>query len=262
MATSIVDNGPFDPRITSIPFLQNAGGYQGSAGGKTLTRGFIIMENAVNNVKYRCNFLYNPSVVNLTHMLDSSVLADANSQVPDDVTSGHYLMPLSQSVTFSLLFDRTYELWDPSNLYGDAAQAVPLYGVAYDVLSLYKITGIAAPMVVPADGTAADQTSALSAFSKGMFSGGPAGPMINTQVYAVLGPSLSYYGYINELDIQYTHWTQAMIPMRCEVDVTMTLLPTPTSGNRYAPVTGPRAANYGDPLSVSQQLGNSGKAGR
>jgi hypothetical protein len=248
-----MDNGPFDPRITAIPFIQSTSNYDdGRTGGPKLTRGFIIAEKPINNVRYRCNFLYNPSVLNVAHSVDSNVLADPNSQVPDDVTSGVFLMPLSQSVNFTLLFDRTYELWDSSKLTGDARIQVPLYGVAYDVLSLYKITGIAAPMTLPAQGTAADAT-ALSGLQKGAFSGGPAGPMVNTPAYAVIGSSLSYYGFITELDVQYTHWTQSMVPQRGQVSVTMNLLPTPPSGNPYAfPSFTPHTGS----------TGNSGKAGR
>ena len=36
-----------------------------------------------------------------------------------------------------------------------------------------------------------------------------------------------YYGYINEWSVQYTHWTQYNIPMRCVISVNFTMLPMP-----------------------------------
>ncbi|MER5754293.1 hypothetical protein [Streptomyces sp. NPDC002088] len=242
--------------------MQKVVGNGGSgAGGKKLTRGFIIQKDAVSGVRYRCNFLYNPSVLNVSHSVDSDVLADENSKNPNDVTKDTYLMPLQQSLNFSLLFDRTYEMWDSSKLYGDALLWVPQFGVAYDVLSLYKITGVAAPVVIEGDGTDATASSE-KAWQKGNFSTGPAGPMLSNPVFVVIGSTLSYYGIIQSLNVQYTHWTQSMIPTRCQVDITVTLLPTPTGGNKYAPIIGPRVANWGDPLSTSEQLGKNGVAGR
>jgi hypothetical protein len=245
MASRISDNGPFDPRITSRPLLQKVGG------AKTLTRGFIIQEKPVKGVRYRCNFLYNPSVLDFDHSIDDNYLSDQNSQNKDDVTAGHLLTPLQQSVSVSLLFDRHYELWDPSKLFGDALTWVPTYGVAYDVLSLYKITNIAAGY----DATA-QQTS------EGHFGFGPVGPMTSVNVFLILGTSLTYYGKITSIRGQYSHWTQQMIPSRCTVTVSMSLLPLPQGGNKYQPIIGPRVPNNGDPLSTSEQLGKSGKAGR
>jgi hypothetical protein len=258
-ASKIEDNGPFDPRILSIPFLQKDGTSFDTT--KRLTRGFIVMEKPINGVRYRTNFLYNPSAISLTHSIDTGVLADQNSQLKNDVTAGDFILPLQQTLSFSLLFDRTYELWDSSKLYGDALTWVPLFGAAYDVLSLYKITGIATAMSVTGDNNT-DVQGAIDNFKKGEFAHGPVGPMIYTPVFIVIGSTLSYYGVIQELDVQYTHWTQQMIPSRCQVSINVTLLPAPKGGNKYQPIIGPRTPNWGDPLSTSEQLGKNGVAGR
>jgi hypothetical protein len=258
-ASKIVDNGPFDPRISAIPFLQNDG--HSFDNNKKLTRGFIIMEKPIGGVRYRCNFLYNPGEIDLSHGIDTGVLADENSQLDNDVTKGQFILPLQQTLSFALQFDRTYELWDSSKLYGDALTWVPEFGVAYDVLSLYRMTGIASPMSATGDNKA-DVQGAIDNFKKGSFSTGPSGPMIYTPVFVVIGSTLSYYGTISSLDVRYTHWTQQMIPQRCVVTVGVTLLPTPQGGNKYAPIIGPRLGNWGDPLSASEQLGSSGKSGR
>ena len=39
--------------------------------------------------------------------------------------------------------------------------------------------------------------------------------------------NLNYYGYISEWDVTYTHWTQWMVPMRCVIDISFTMLPPP-----------------------------------
>jgi hypothetical protein len=261
-ATSIIDNGPFDPRITSIPFTQNLSGTEGvpGSGGKKLTRGFIIQAKAINGARQRCNFLYNPSAISISHGIDTNVLSDPNAIDKNDVTAGQTLLPLQQTLSFSLLFDRTYELWDPSKLYGDAATKVPALGVAFDVLSLYKITGIATPMPVT-DDSSADADAFKNAFNKNTFANGPAGPMTYQPVYVVIGTSLSYYGVIQSLGVTYTHWTQAMIPTRCRVDVEVTLLPTPTGSNGSKPdAIGPQDGNWRGPF--DQKGAKSGKGGR
>ena len=43
------------------------------------------------------------------------------------------------------------------------------------------------------------------------------------------GYGLEYYGYIDSWDVQFTHFTQSMIPMRCVCDISFTLLPPPTA---------------------------------
>ncbi len=260
MATKIIDNGPFDPRITSIPFVTSAPGYNGD----NLTRGWIIQDKPVNGVRYRSNFLYNPSVVSISHSVNPNVIANQDALNPYDVTAKDPpLMPLQQTLSFSLLFDRTYELWDPSKLSGNAKENVPFMGVAWDVLSLYKITGIASPIDVKAAQSSDSGAVQTSAFTKGNFDNGASGPMLYVPVFVVFGYTLDYYGVIQELDVQYTHWTQRMIPSRCQVDITMQLLPRNSTSGNPRPTHGPL-------LPGSTQIGsgsilnpkNNGKGGR
>jgi hypothetical protein len=227
MASRIQDNGSFDPRITKLPGLQSLVG-----GGKKLSRGFIIQEKPVDGVRYRCNFLYNPSVLNVSHSVNSAVQADDNALNPNDVTAKDFLMPLQQTVQFSLLFDRTYEMWDSSRVTGAENVFVPALGVGWDISMLYKITGISASVAVTGEGTDAKGDSTKS-FRKGQFSFDAAGPMLYVPVYLVVGDTLNYYGVIQDLEIQYTHWTQQMIPSRCQVSISMQLLPKPKGGGEF-----------------------------
>lgn len=256
-ASKIVDNGPFDPRITSIPTVTYSGDYS-----EDLTRGWIIQDKAVGGVRYRCNFLYNPSVVTVSHSINQNTLVDENAISPYDVTAGEQMLPLQQMVSFSLLFDRTYELWDSSKLSGEAKENVPFLGVAWDVLSLYKITGIASPIDVKAAQSADSGAVQTSSFTKGKFENTATGPMLYVPVFVVFGYSLDYYGIIQSLGVQYTHWTSQMIPSRCEVSVDMQLLPRNAAKSNGRPSTfrlpGETTPGSGSILDPS----NSGKGGR
>lgn len=261
----IVSNGPFDPRIAKLRGLANSPGFHGNE----LTRGYIIQQKPVGGTRYKCGFLYNPSTVTVTHAVDANVISNQDAVNPNDVTAGQLLMPLQQSISFSLLFDRTYELWDDSKMSGETKDGVNFYGVGWDVQSLYRITGVASPLdVVKAQGDGGG-TAAASAFSQGKFQSGAVGPMLYVPVFAVFGNFLDYYGVIQEMDIQYTHWTQFMVPSRCQVNISMTLLPR-SNGNKANPrpagPTGngipgmPSGADFNNPSILNPA--NNGKGGR
>jgi len=46
--------------------------------------------------------------------------------------------------------------------------------------------------------------------------------------FNALASQLSFYGYISEWGVQYTRWTSSMVPIRCVINVSFTMLPTPT----------------------------------
>lgn len=69
------------------------------------------------------------------------------------------------------------------------------------------------------------------------------GYMTPEPVVVVLGeqrgswsPVLQYYGFINNLDIEYTHWTQRLVPMRAAVSLTVNLMAT--QSNQIASMIG------------------------
>jgi hypothetical protein len=56
------------------------------------------------------------------------------------------------------------------------------------------------------------------------------GVMQMTFCYVYFGDpkkGLKYYGYIDSWEVQFTHFSQGMIPMRCVVDISFSLLPPP-----------------------------------
>jgi hypothetical protein len=45
---------------------------------------------------------------------------------------------------------------------------------------------------------------------------------------------MAFYGFISEWSVEYTHWTQNMVPIRCVISVSFTMLPNPPAGSGTA----------------------------
>lgn len=198
----------FDPRIYTMPF-----GLSSSELGSTLHRGKIQQAVRITGMKdwNSVNFLYNPSQVAASYALASTdqVAAQLYPQQGDTST---IRLPLNQSVSFSLLFDRTYELWDESKKSTPAGT----YGVMVDVWAMQQLVGMNAD---PAKVTKTGASNSTSLGSSGL--------MMTTFCWFYFGgrESLTYFGSIQAFDVTYTHWTQLMVPMRCAMNVTVQLYP-------------------------------------
>lgn len=230
-------NPPFHPNILNIgganktinpPFTDSRQGPTSSTSGfqrGLFTAGAGAVPGITGNVQYQINFLYNPATIYESRTLDINNQAlPQYARNPDD--PGSYATGLNSTVSFSLLFDRTFELWDSN--YVDTLPGV--YGVRVDVEAFYNLLGI--NYLQP-------QTST--------FVGPVAPPETNTgratnvvQNTMMLVPcnlyfgsnsrgALSYFGFISEVDITYSHFAADMTPSRCEVDVTFTCMPKLTS---------------------------------
>lgn len=220
----IFSNPPFHPNILNIGG-NNSKINPTPANGKNpnggiLRRGFLVAGAGVingytSNIQYKVNFLYNPSTIEETRTLDlNNNTLPAYARNPDD--PGSYVSALNTSVYFSLLFDRTFELWDSSYANTQAGT----YGVRADVEAFYNLLGINQPATTTA--TIPQNPSIV----------GPANSnAITVQGYMQYVPSmlyfgdsvqgtLSYFGYVTEIDVTYTHFTSEMVPMRCAIDVT------------------------------------------
>ncbi|MEV8399220.1 hypothetical protein [Streptomyces niveus] len=212
----------FDPRIQSIPSYLP--GEKGSNFG--LKRGYMVTafpksSTSKTNRFYMLNFLYNPSAVSVNHSTDA-----ANQVMPpytrSDLDTGVPLVAAGGTLSFALLFDRTYEMSDPTKF--DTIEGT--YGVMADVHVLYNLVGINTPQ--EAQATDGDDKAT---------SGNVLGIMQMSPVWCRFGqarssfkdqlPSLSrmeYFGYVNNIGITYTHFSQRMTPVRCAVDISMTLM--------------------------------------
>lgn len=262
--TTIVysSNAPFDARITSRPRTT----FDRVTGSNKLYRGYITTAKtpAPNKHVYTLNFLYNPSVVGVNHSVDTS----ANYMLPyfarKDDTAQNPLLPVNANVSFDLLFDRTYELFDSSKL----GTYVNTAGVLADVTVLYSMLGIINSVNVVQPGTTglkiggggAGTTPVDAANSDvGSSNGDENGAqtpsiMLYTPVWVYFGAPtatstdkdklqgrLSYYGVISSISITYTHFSQTMVPFRCAISVSMTLLPQSGVGSGATTAAGAAA---------------------
>lgn len=232
----VFQNPPFHPHILSVGGANktiNPPGrrddYNPGAGTKNFHRGLLMAGNgAVDASKdpyqYRVNFLYNPSTIQETRSLDVN-----NGQLPAYARStddpGSYATALNTVVNFSLLFDRTYEMWDKS--YQNTIAGV--FGVRSDVEAFYNLLGI---------NYFVDQSEVAGAVAPPFAINGVAkttvqGPMQMIPAKLIFGNNsqgaLQYFGYVSTFDITYTHFTQQMVPVRCAINVSFTVLPYQTS---------------------------------
>jgi hypothetical protein len=188
-------NPPFPSQITSLSSPLGIPAVK-------LERGKIWREFSDNGHLYACRFLYNPSTLQVSHGISSDQAftpLPKSARDPNDPST--YNIPLGSTASFSLLFDRTYDLM----LKKAAGTSAGNQGVERDIQALYYIVGI-----------------------KGLKGGDNrliTSPMINNTVFVLFGgpDSLKFYGYISSLAITYTHWTQFMVPVRATAAITLTI---------------------------------------
>jgi hypothetical protein len=227
--TIVYQNPPFHPNILTVGGANKAinpsPNNQFNTGGGSLYRGLLIggagaIKGAKGSTQYRVNFLYNPSTISESRSIDlNSGVLPSYARNPDD--PGTYATTLNTTLGFSLLFDRTFELWDKS--YKDSLSGV--YGVRVDIEAFYNLLGINqlsvqnTSSVVPFTGTGDVPGRATNVVQ---------GPMTFSPVKLIFGNhskgALSYFGYVSSIDITYTHFTSTMTPARCAVDVGFTVL--------------------------------------
>lgn len=246
----------FDPRINKQAMLRGSTfeAVRDPRGGLNfnpatgLTQGFVVQaqsQTTSDGSLYGCAFLFNPSIVTLQHGIDSnsSLVLPQYRRLKAD--TGVYVIGLASTLDFSLYFDRTYEVNTAAQLPGGVyAPYMPLgylrgsalnaesnailtqddpriVGVKADINALYRVVGMSDPV------TGVTWTNDDGSSSKATLTG----PMQQVPVYLMLGANMAgslpyWYGYIDSIGVTYTHFSQGMVPMRAQVDVEMTLLPT------------------------------------
>lgn len=217
----------FDGRIRSIPSYvpgKNAGP------GYNLWYGSIFSafpKNGPNGTLYTLNFMYNPSTVQVSHSLDASN-ALMPSYTRSDYDTGTPLVGSGGALSFSLLFDRTYETSDSS--YGGSIQGE--LGVGADIQVLYNLVGVNTPQVTWWNAGEEEKKYENGASSVlGTMQMNPVWVRFS-QTNASFSKAvpymtrLVYFGYISAIGISYTHFTQRMVPVRCAVSLSMQLMST------------------------------------
>jgi hypothetical protein len=207
--------------------------------------------------KTAVNFLYNPSTVQASYQISNSqgqaaLIYGYGSGGGTSSSSAVLRVPLQQQVQWTLYFDRTYEL-NTAIAAGADIDDVRALGVEVDIRQMKQFTGMFASVYSGNNNYYSSPTASSSsvapvnvnsfngtAFSiaQGImqlslcyvyFSGASVPSTTGgKQVGAgVPGTGLMYYGYIDSWDVQYTHFSQSMIPLRAVVDISFSLLPPP-----------------------------------
>lgn len=234
--TTVFSNPPFHPNILNIgggnrsvnPLMSNGQGYNS---GGNLQRGKLVGGKGAyygvgqTNTSYVVNFLYNPASISETR-------AFATGQAPlpaayrNQGDPGQYVSAMNSAISFALLFDRTYEMWDRS-YQGTLAGK---YGVRVDIEALYNLTQINQLVPHTTNSITVGSPGNSTSTSNNVVVQGPM-QMAPCNLYfgANAQGSLSYYGYISEMDITWTHFTAAMVPVRATVNLSFLPLPNTTS---------------------------------
>lgn len=223
--------------ITQPPFAKQLSATKDQAMGLTpqLQKGYMIWDVQGGNLGYTggsyggratFNFMYNPQQVYAAFSIESNQ-AQAAMLYNAPGASSVLAIPLSQSVSWTLYFDRTYEVNynKPNGTSNDPA----IIGVQSDVVQLMQFTGMLSNL---ASGTSKIKTPTVN---KG-------GVMMNIFSWVYFGQNvganatrmaqenrLGYYGFINEWDVTYTAFTQNMVPYRATIDISFQMLPSTSS---------------------------------
>lgn len=190
-------NPAFDPRRYSTnPWYAN------------LQQGLLVQDKPSTSGQIeKLRFLYNPSDYNIAYAASNSLLP---TNVDDPTNDASIVGAVQTNTAFSLLFDRSYELYDGNTLL-QAAQGKTPYaqpaGVDADILAFRRLVGIPD-----------DQNGMMLYVPVHLYLGGPNAP--------------HFFGIITSASVAYTHFSTNMIPMRAVISIdqmTQYLLPSDTS---------------------------------
>lgn len=235
---ALVTQPQFDKRLTTLAYPLT-----GIDGG-ILQTGYMIWDKPLPGYGGRAvvRYLYNPSTVSADfNIADASAQASLNFPNPGD--SAMLAIPLSQTAQWSLMFDRTFDLWNSFTTGGvpinnENGVGATQIGVQADVLAFMQFTGMLTNYSYGTSGSAPTQQNANLAANSGIMQLVPSWAYFGNSNIA---NGLMYYGYINEWSVQYTHFTQYNVPMRAVISVNFTMLPMPNT----QPPTAPGASGGG-----------------
>lgn len=205
-------NPPFDPRRYSTnPYysqlqqgilIRNGTGKSSGPLGSSTGVANAAKAGVLDSVKLR--FLYNPSDLTESGSPSDTLFPDVAGQNGDTNDTASLIGATTVSISFSLLFDRTYEINQGYNTPGQTSdnptqvnQYSHLSGVQVDVLTFKALIG------VPLNGE---------------------GLPLYLPVHLYLGgvSSPSFYGVINNYSVAYSHFSTYMVPMRAAISIGMT----------------------------------------
>ncbi|MFE6745948.1 hypothetical protein ACFVGM_08865 [Kitasatospora purpeofusca] len=249
MPGDLTTNLPFAWQVRTFPYglqYQNTDGTRPSG---RLLHGYMAsaalsdypgqIAPTIPQFRYQLHFLYNPSTLTVSHSAQA-----ASSPLPPYLRpdSGIPMVGTGGNLSLNLLYDRTYEVNEPGH---------PAYdrGVLLDVAVLYGLVGITTPLSPQSATTSTssawnhlfDQLSSRGegALNEALARQDVTGVMQMNPVWLTLGTPLNprefgllssaievgkYFGFVNNIQVAVTHWTQNMVPDRCGIQIGMTLM--------------------------------------
>jgi hypothetical protein len=215
-ATATLIQPPFDPK-TNLPYPM-----QGTDGTSSVVLQKGNMQWATGSVygpvptmyndKYPAtlSFQYNPSTVSYSSSLSTSGATTAALEFASSANATELLAPLTQSLSFSLLFNRIFEVQgayktDGTPVADGGIMDAATHGCYVDIIAMEQFAG---------------QLAGDAGAGKNNKPAHPPPKKQNTTSQSDVNTSLIY---------QIAAWSQSMTPMTCVINVTFTLLPTPYS---------------------------------
>lgn len=245
LATEPQDNLPFDYRINRQKLR---GGAQIQGGLISTTSPVAGATNASGTNIFTCYFLFNPTEIDLEYSFDTTVTGALNPIfVANGATTNTQGLMLNQTQSFTLLFDRTYDLWAGKNglNYANCLNGGPYtFGAQWDVWAIERLVGVY--------GQASGQgPSGPPAGSICTVQFGGAGVQNSQTGYLTLGdtgastatiqPWVNFNGWMTEFQVEYTRFDSNMVPSRAAVSLSfMQVYSQPVSYN-----TAPQDQTFG-----------------
>lgn len=261
---------PFDTRIYALkkPLSSDTSDQSSGDNLTNMQRGFMTWDPNMLPSGYTkaavLNFLFNPSDINASYGIgDSSIAASINFSNTTKNQSAALTVGLGQTVGWQLLYDRTYEVNWPMD--GSNSLCTGL-GCEADMIALKQFTGMYVDATNTGKNTGVVQGNGKdnpaqwnSPINQGIMQICPSYVYFAKVNDRSTGNAygLKYYGYIDSWSVDYTHFSQYMIPMRCAVTISFTLIPPPqanTTGSGSATST---AINPGGPNQPASKLAKS-----
>lgn len=202
-----------DPR-TNLPFSAafqrngslrfvppNVKGASSISPSQALVRGGMV---DLSTHEFKCYFMMNPQSISTDCSINTSALSPLQ-QAPDFVQSGGYFVT-NQTVTFTLVFNRMYEVWQggvkgPSDI-----------GVRWDIRALERLMGLYDAVADKGGGTTGVGNYGIGSFQ----------PVAMPVQIVFGGPnSMQFQGVFAGFDYTYTLFDVNMIPVEATADVSI-----------------------------------------
>lgn len=247
MATNAPVQPDWDPRLKKLqtPLAGVNGGPDLPI--TVIKRGMLVQDTANGlgwsnyNTAVKFHFQYNPSTVQASVSVQQTGAA-LTYLYANQSSVANYAGPVNGSVSWTVMFDRTYELWGSYNTDGTPKNAnssqmqqfgndATVVGCWADIMQMMYLTGMFENGANSGASLGGTDSSGNPVTSSQQFNSST-GFMQMVPAYLYFGPpgfSISYYGYVSQWDYTVTHWSQYMIPMRCAIDINFAMLPPPTS---------------------------------